>query len=173
MSLEILKYPHPVLKEVAQEVAKDEINDNLRETIAKMRELMQEANGVGLAAVQVGIKKRFFIMYDNLEDENSEIIAVINPEIISKSGEVIDEEGCLSFPGVTAKVKRATTVKIKALNEYGEEIEIEKEGWLARCIQHEIDHLNGITFFDHLSSLKRQMIEKKYKKLMKENSKIS
>ncbi|AIT09684.1 hypothetical protein LO80_06710 [Candidatus Francisella endociliophora] len=170
MSLEILKYPHPVLKEVAKEVAKEDINDDFRATIAEMKEMMIEANGVGLAAVQVGIKKRFFIMYDNLDDTSPEIITIINPEIIEQNGEIIDEEGCLSFPGVSAKVNRATTVKIKALNEFGEEIEIEKEDFLARCIQHEIDHLNGITFFDHLGSLKRKMIEKKYKKLMKENS---
>ena len=171
MSLEILKYPHPVLKKVAKEVTKDEINDDLRTTIAEMRELMLEANGVGLAAIQVGIKKRFFIMYDNLEEQNPEIITIINPEIIEQSGKIIDEEGCLSFPGVSAKVNRATTVKIKALNEFGNEIKIVKDGFLARCIQHEIDHLNGITFFDHLGSLKRKMIEKKYKKLMQENAK--
>ncbi|OIN83567.1 peptide deformylase [Francisella sp. TX07-6608] len=171
MSLEILNYPHPVLKEFAKEVTKDEINDDLRATIAEMRELMLEANGVGLAAIQVGIKKRFFIMYDNLEEQNPKIITIINPEIIEQSGKIIDEEGCLSFPGVSAKVNRATVVKIKALNEFGDKIEIEKDGFLARCIQHEIDHLNGITFFDHLGSLKRKMIEKKYKKLMLENTK--
>ncbi|MFV9972130.1 MAG: peptide deformylase [Francisella endosymbiont of Hyalomma asiaticum] len=168
MSLEILKHPHPVLKEVAKEVTKNEINDDLRATIVEMRELMFEAGGVGLAAIQVGIKKRFFIMYDNLEEQNPEIITIINPQIIEQSGKIIDEEGCLSFPGVSAKVNRATIVKINALNEFGDEIEIEKDGILARCIQHEIDHLNGITFFNHLGSLKRKMIEKKYKKLMQE-----
>ncbi|ALB02128.1 hypothetical protein ACH24_05905 [Francisella persica ATCC VR-331] len=170
MSLEILKYPHQVLREVAKEVTKDEINYDLRTTIAEMRELMLKAGGIGLAAIQVGIKKRFFIMYDNLEKQNPEIITIINPQIIEQSGKIIDEEGCLSFPGISAKVNRATTVKIKALNEFGDEIEIEKDGFLARCIQHEIDHLNGITFFDHLGSLKRKMIEKKYKKLMQENT---
>jgi len=170
MALKILKYPHPVLKEKAKEVTKEEINDELRATFAEMRELMNEARGVGLAAIQVGIKKRFFIMIDNLEDPDSKTVVAINPVIIEKDGQINDEEGCLSFPGVTAKVKRATTVKIKALNEFGEEVEIERDGYLARCIQHEIDHLDGITFFDHLGSLKRQMIEKKYKKLMKENA---
>lgn len=170
MSLEILKYPHPILKEIAQEVLQEEINDDFRATIAEMSELMIDANGVGLAAIQVGIKKRFFIMYDNLESETPEIITIINPKIIDQSGKIVDEEGCLSFPGVSAKVNRATKVKIKALNEFGKEIEIEKDGFLARCIQHEIDHLNGVTFFDHLGSLKRKMIEKKYKKLMQENA---
>ena len=170
MPLQILKYPHPVLKEVAKEVTKEEINDDLRATFAEMRELMNEAGGVGLAAIQVGIKKRFFVMIDNLDDYEPKTVVVINPVIIEEDGQINDEEGCLSFPGVTAKVKRATTVKIKALNEFGEEVEIERDGYLARCIQHEIDHLDGITFFDHLGSLKRQMIEKKYKKLMKENA---
>ena len=170
MALKILKYPHPVLKEKSKEVTKEEINDELRATFAEMRELMNEAGGVGLAAIQVGIKKRFFVMIDNLEDHEPKTVVAINPVIIEEEGQINDEEGCLSFPGVTAKVKRATTVKIKALNEFGEEVEIERDGYLARCIQHEIDHLDGITFFDHLGSLKRQMIEKKYKKLMKENA---
>ncbi|MDE4976306.1 peptide deformylase, partial [Francisella tularensis subsp. holarctica] len=78
-----------------------------------------EENGVGLAAIQVGIKKRLFIMYDNLEEQNPEIITIITPEIIEQNGKIIDEEGCISFPGVSAKVNRATVVKIKALNEFG------------------------------------------------------
>ncbi len=170
MALEILKYPHPTLKEVAEVVKKEEITDELRATFAEMAELMHESAGVGLAAVQVGIKKRFFIMIDSLDTDEPKIVVAINPEIIESEGEIIDEEGCLSFPEVSAKVKRAVKVKMKALNENGEEFELEKEGFLARCIQHEIDHLNGITYFDHLGPLKRQMIEKKYKKLMKANA---
>ncbi|QIV95200.1 peptide deformylase [Allofrancisella frigidaquae] len=172
MSLQILKYPHPVLKEIAKEVSKDEINDELRATFSEMRQLMTQAGGVGLAAIQVGIKKRFFIMVDDLESPKPNVIAVINPQIIEKDGEIIDEEGCLSFPGVSAKVKRANTIKVQALNEFGQDMVIIKEGFLARCVQHEIDHLNGITFFDHLGPLKRQMIEKKYKKLMQENARL-
>ncbi|AJC48335.1 peptide deformylase [Allofrancisella guangzhouensis] len=172
MSLQILKYPHPVLKEVAKEVAKEEIDAQLRDTLNEMRQLMKQAGGVGLAAIQVGIKKRFFIMVDDLESPDSDVIAIINPQIVEKHGETMDEEGCLSFPGVSAKVKRADTIKIKALNEFGHDIEVIKEGFLARCIQHEIDHLDGITFFDHLGALKRQMIEKRYRKLMNENAKL-
>lgn len=170
MPLQILQYPHPVLKEVAKEVTKEEINDDFRATIEEMSGLMNEAQGVGLAAIQVGIKKRFFLMIDDLDNAEQKVIAIINPEIVAQAGEVNDEEGCLSFPGVNAKVKRSETVKVKGLNEFGEEIEIEKNGYLARCIEHEIDHLNGVTFFDHLGAIKRQMIEKKYKKLMKENA---
>ena len=170
MELEILKYPHPVLKQKAVEVKTDEINQELKEIVTKMSKLMVESSGVGLAAVQVGITKRFFIMLADLESENPDIIVAINPTIIETEGEIIDEEGCLSFPGVSAKVKRATRVKMKALDIDGNEYIMEQDGYLARCIQHEIDHLDGITYFDHLGPVKRQMIEKKYKKLMKENS---
>lgn len=172
MELVILKYPHPVLKQKAVEVKTDEINQELKEIVTKMSKLMVESSGVGLAAVQVGITKRFFIMLADLESENPDIIVAINPTIIETEGEIIDEEGCLSFPGVSAKVKRATRVKMKALDIDGNEYIMEQEGYLARCIQHEIDHLDGITYFDHLGPVKRQMIEKKYKKLMKENSSV-
>ena len=172
MPLEILTYPHPTLKKVAEHVTKDEINDDLRATFTEMAGLMNDARGIGLAAVQVGILKRFFIMIADLDADEPRIVVAINPEIIEESGEINDEEGCLSFPEVSAKVKRAIKVKMKALNEYGEEFEMEQEGYLARCIQHEIDHLNGITYFDHLSPLKRKMIEKKYKKLMSINGAV-
>ena len=171
MSLEILQYPHSVLKEKAEAVKIEEIKD-LKNTFEEMISLMKEANGMGLAAIQVGIKKRFFIMSDDeVRGKEAEIVIAINPEIINEQGEVIDEEGCLSFPGVSANVKRAEKVTMKALNENGEEFTLERSGYLARCIQHEIDHLNGITYFDYLGPLKRKMIEKKYNKLMKRNSK--
>jgi peptide deformylase len=172
MPLEILKYPHPTLKKVAEPVKHEEITDELRATFAEMADLMNDARGVGLAAVQVGILKRFFIMISDLESDEPKVVVAINPEIVEKSGEINDEEGCLSFPDVSANVKRAEKVKMKALNENGEEFEMEQEGYMARCIQHEIDHLNGITYFDHLSPLKRKMIEKKYKKLMNSNGGI-
>ncbi len=165
--LEILKYPHPFLKKVADPVAKEKIDDALRQTIEDMFETMYDDHGGGLAATQVGLNMRLFIM-DGSEEKDQRIIA-INPEIIEKKGEIIEEEGCLSFPGVSAKVKRAKWVKMRALDEFGNEYELESDGYLGRCIQHELDHLNGITYFDHLSPLKRGMIEKKYKKLMKEN----
>jgi len=157
---------------VAEPVTKDEITDELRATVTEMTVLMSDARGVGLAAVQVGVLKRFFIMISDLESDEPKVVVAINPEIVERSGEVLDEEGCLSFPEVSAKVKRSEKVKMKALNENGEEFEMEQEGYLARCIQHEIDHLNGITYFDHLTPLKRKMIEKKYKKLMNSNAGI-
>ncbi|MDA7742428.1 peptide deformylase [Francisellaceae bacterium] len=161
--LKVLQYPDPFLKEVADDVQAAEINDAFRKTINDMFETMYQESGGGLAATQVGIKKRFFIM-DASEKKDQRIVA-INPEIIEEKGEIIDEEGCLSFPGVFAKVKRAEWVKMKALDENGEVFEMESDGYLGRCMQHELDHLNGITYFDHLSPLKRKMIEKKYKKV--------
>ena len=126
---------------------------------------MYHDNGGGLAAIQVGIKKRIFVM-DNSDTHNKKIVA-INPKIIEMHGEEVDEEGCLSFPGISAKVKRHRWVKMQALDEFGEFFEISADGYLGRCIQHEIDHLNGITYIDHLSPLKRSIIEKKYFKFNK------
>ncbi|MDA0911375.1 MAG: peptide deformylase [Proteobacteria bacterium] len=166
--LTVLKYPHPFLKQKADPVAIDAINDALRQTIADMFETMYVEHGGGLAATQVGLNMRLFIM-DGSENKDQKIVA-INPEIIERKGEIDDEEGCLSFPGVSAKVKRAEWVKMRALNEFGEAYVMECDGYHGRCIQHEIDHLDGITYFDHLSALKRKMIEKKYKKLMQENA---
>ncbi|WP_116963400.1 peptide deformylase [Fastidiosibacter lacustris] len=166
--LEILKYPHPFLKKRANPVSIDKIDNYLRITIANMFETMYENHGGGLAATQVGLNMRLFIM-DGSENKDQKFVA-INPEIIERKGEIYEEEGCLSFPGVSAKVKRAAWIKMRALNEFGEMYELECDGYHGRCIQHEIDHLDGITYFDHLSPLKRQMIEKKYKKLMQENS---
>lgn len=166
--LTVLTYPHPFLKQKADPVAIGAINDELRQTIADMFETMYAEHGGGLAATQVGLNMRLFIM-DGSENKDQTIVA-INPEIIERKGEIDDEEGCLSFPGVSAKVKRAEWIKMRALNEFGKEYEMECDGYHGRCIQHEIDHLDGITYFDHLSVLKRKMIEKKYKKLMQENA---
>ncbi|WP_119344785.1 peptide deformylase [Facilibium subflavum] len=162
--LEVLKYPHPFLKKKADPIVPSAIDDALRQTIQDMFETMYAEKGGGLAATQVGLNMRLFIM-DASENKDQKIVA-INPEILECKGEIDDEEGCLSFPGVSAKVKRAQWVKMRALNEFGEEYELETDGYLGRCIQHELDHLNGITYFDHLSPLKRKMIEKKYNKLM-------
>ena len=159
----ILKHPNPFLKKVTQAVAENKINDILCHTINIMFNTMYESHGGGLAANQVGLDMRIFIM-DNSKEKNQPIVA-LNPEILEKSGCVHEEEACLSFPGVFAKVKRAEWVKMSALNILGKRYELESDGYLSRCIQHEIDHLNGVTYFDHLSSLKRNMIEKKYKKL--------
>ncbi|MFT6836455.1 MAG: peptide deformylase [Francisellaceae bacterium] len=167
MKYDILKYPNPILKEVSKLVKIDEIDNNFRAMINELFELMYYSRGGGLAAIQVGIKKRFFLM-DGSENKDQKIV-VINPEIIESRGEIVEEEGCLSFPGVYVKIKRAEWVKIKAINEKGKAFELASDGYLGRCIQHELDHLNGIIFFDRLSNLKRKMVEKKYKNMLKES----
>ena len=163
--LEVLTYPDPFLKKKVDPIELEKIND-FKETVDNMIETMYQSNGIGLVATQVGINARIFVM--DLSEKHTEAQAFINPEIIEKKGETTFEEGCLSFPGVYAKVKRANKVKVKAYDKDAKAFELEAEGLQAVCIQHELDHLNGITFFDHLSPLKRQMVEKKYKKLNKE-----
>lgn len=136
----------PVLREVAKPVP--EITKNILKLLDDMAETMYDAEGVGLAAPQVGILKRVIVM-----DCGDGLIELINPEIVSKEGQQVGPEGCLSIPGITAEVSRANHVVAKGLNRNGEEITVEGEGLLARCIQHEIDHLNGILFTDYVNPL--------------------
>jgi len=123
------------------------IDDKIKELIQDMKETLHKYNGVGLAAVQVGILKQIVIIQ---EEEDSPIYVLINPELISTSGTQLVEEGCLSFPNKFAKIERPEKVKIRALNEKGEEIEIKAKGLLAQAISHELDHLNGEVFIDKI-----------------------
>jgi peptide deformylase len=159
--LKIVEYPDKRLKTKTDAVS--EVNDEIRKLVADMIETMYADRGMGLAANQVGVNKRIFVMDDSPDGKNPK--CYINPEIIEQHGETELEEGCLSFPGVYLKIKRAAFVTIRALNEKGEVFTQSAEGYSARCFLHEIDHLNGITFFDHLSALKRQMAEKKLQKV--------
>ncbi len=127
-------------------------------------------NGIGLAAPQVGVLKRLIVIDVNRNDPASRPLMLINPEIESLEGESIAEEGCLSIPDVTADIKRAEKAVVTALNMDGEEIRVEGEGFLSRALQHEIDHLNGVLFIDHVSGLKRQLLRGKLRKLVKEQS---
>ncbi len=158
--LTILKYPDERLRTVAQPVA--EVDDRLRQQIDDMLETMYESNGVGLAATQVDFHYRLFVA-DCSEDQNAPLV-FINPEITAREGEFTNEEGCLSFPGVYAKVERAGKVTVEALDRNGQPFSLTAEGLLAICIQHEIDHLNGKLFVDYLSPLKRDRIRKKLEK---------
>lgn len=158
--LTILTYPDQRLRTLAEPVA--EVDDALRATIDDMFETMYESQGVGLAATQVDVHKRLFVA-DCSEDQDEPLVFV-NPEITERDGEFTNEEGCLSFPGVYAKVDRAATVTVKALDKNGQEFTKTAEGLLAICIQHEIDHLNGKLFVDYLSKLKRDRIRKKLEK---------
>ncbi|RUO46938.1 peptide deformylase [Pseudidiomarina aquimaris] len=158
--LTILKYPDERLRTVAEPVTS--VDDSLRDTIDAMFETMYDSNGVGLAATQVNVHKRLFLA--DCSEDQSEPLVFINPEITEKDGLFANEEGCLSFPGVYAKVERASKVTVKALDRNGEEFSLTAEGLLAICIQHELDHLNGKLFVDYLSPLKRDRIRKKLEK---------
>jgi peptide deformylase len=137
-----VKYPDPILRERAKEVTK--FNDRLAKLLDDMAETMYHANGVGLAAPQVGIGKRVLVV-----DVGDQLMEIVNPEIVEKSGEQLEPpEGCLSIPGLLGYVNRANVIRVKGQDRSGNPIEIEAEGFLARAFQHEIDHLNGVLFID-------------------------
>jgi len=156
----ILRYPDERLRTVATPI--ETVDDALRQTIDDMFETMYSSQGVGLAATQVNVHKRLFIA--DCSENQDEPLVFINPEIIEQEGHFENEEGCLSFPGVYAKVERAGTITVKALDRNGEEFTRSADGLLAICIQHELDHLNGKLFVDYLSPLKRDRIRKKLEK---------
>ncbi|NMG65283.1 peptide deformylase [Azoarcus indigens] len=158
--LPILRYPDSRLHTVARPVT--EVDDSIRRLVKDMAETMYEAPGIGLAATQVDVHRRVVVI--DVSEDKSGLIALINPEILERSGEQVCEEGCLSVPGVYEKVTRAERVKVKALNDKGEPFELEAEGLLAVCIQHEIDHLDGKVFVEYLSPLKLGRIKTKLAK---------
>ena len=157
-TLEIKEYGDPVLREKSLPVK--EITPDILNLIKDMAETMYTNSGVGLAAPQVGVSKRIII----IDEDEEELMVLVNPEIIKSEGEVVDEEGCLSIPGVYSDVKRSLKVTVRALNENGEPIEITKEGLTGRSLQHEIDHLNGILFIDKIGRMKRTILLNKLKK---------
>jgi peptide deformylase len=155
--LDILHFPDDRLRHKA--VAVKTVDDHTRQLIDDMFETMYEAPGIGLAAVQVNVFERVIVV--DVSEDRSQAIALINPEITRLEGVEEMDEGCLSVPGIFEKVKRADAITVKALNREGQVIEMEADGLLAVCIQHEIDHLDGKLFIDYLSELKRQRIRKK------------
>jgi peptide deformylase len=158
--LPILHYPDPRLHKVASKVAV--VDDRIRKLVRDMAETMYSAPGIGLAATQVDVHERVLVI--DISDDHNELRAFINPEILERTGEAEHEEGCLSVPGVYDTVTRAARVKVRALDVRGEPFEVEAEGLLAVCIQHEIDHLDGHVFVEYLSRLKQQRIAAKMKK---------
>ncbi|HPR05177.1 MAG TPA: peptide deformylase [Denitromonas sp.] len=158
--LPILHFPDPRLHTKAVPVAK--VDDRIRTLIRDMAETMYEAPGIGLAATQVNVHERVVVI--DVSEDQSSLQAFINPEILERSGEQVGEEGCLSVPGVYDKVVRAERVKVRALNEKGESFELEADGLLAVCIQHELDHLDGKVFVEYLSLLKQGRIKNKLAK---------
>lgn len=158
--LPILRYPDPRLHYRASRV--ERVDDNIRRLVADMAETMYDAPGIGLAATQVNVHKRVIVI--DITEDRSDLKVFINPEIVESSGEQECEEGCLSVPGVYEKVTRAEWVKVAALNEHGEAFELDTEGLLAVCVQHEIDHLDGKVFVEYLSQLKLGRIRSKLAK---------
>lgn len=156
--LDILVYPDPRLRTVAQPVKT--VDDRIRTLIKDMIETMHDAQGIGLAATQVDVHEQVIVM-QIAEDSQEEPRVLINPTIIERDGETVYDEGCLSVPEYYAPVKRAETIKITALDEQGEIYELEADGLLAICIQHEMDHLQGKVFVDYLSRLKQDRVRKK------------
>jgi peptide deformylase len=160
MLRQILQYPDPRLRRRAAPVA--EVTDATRALIDDMAETMYNAPGIGLAAVQVGVLERVVVI--DLSEERNQLQVFVNPEIVEADGEQIMEEGCLSVPGIFEPVVRAGRVRVRALDRDGRPFELQATGLLATCIQHEIDHLDGKVFVDHLSRLKQQRIRKKLEK---------
>jgi len=161
--LNILKYPDQRLYTIANEVKA--VNSKIKKLISDMAETMYSAPGIGLAATQVDVHQRIIVI-DISEDKNN-LLVLINPRLLEKRGEETNQEGCLSVPEVFEKVKRAEWIKVSALDENGKKFELEAEGLLAVCIQHEVDHLLGKVFVDYLSNLKKNRIKKKLIKLSK------
>jgi peptide deformylase len=167
---DIITHPHASLKAKAQEVAK--VDDAIRAQMDAMLQAMYDAPGIGLAANQVNILNRVLVMDLSRRDEGEEAgpICMANPQIIFESEEMsVMEEGCLSIPQQTADVERPAIVRVKYWDYHGKDAELEATGLLSHCVQHEIDHLNGILFIDHLSMLKRNMLLRKYDKMKKQN----
>lgn len=164
--LDILVAPHPVLKQKAKPVEK--VDARIAKLMDDMVETMYAAKGIGLAAPQIGILERVIVVDVHDKDEKPSPIRLANPEIVWKSDETsVCEEGCLSVPDQYAEVTRPASVRVRYLDETNETREIEADGMLATCIQHEIDHLNGVLFVDYLSMLKRNMILRKVQKMQR------
>jgi peptide deformylase len=165
--LHVCTYPEEILRQPAEPIT--EIDEEVFKLVDHMTETMYSAPGIGLAATQVGVAKQVLVADIAPRRPESELIVLINPQIVAAEGEVIFEEGCLSVPDYQAEVKRHEKITVRGLNLKGEEVEIEAEGLLAVVLQHEIDHLNGVLFIDRLSKLKRDLYKRKVrKKLAKE-----
>ena len=168
---QILIIPDPLLRKVSEPV--NSVNTEIKNLMDDMLETMYAAPGIGLAAVQIGVLKRIIVIDLSKEGEKKNPLFIVNPEITFKSNELISyEEGCLSIPNQFAEVKRPSSCKVNFLDYNGKKKEIDADGLLATCIQHEVDHLDGILFIDYLSKLKKDLILKKTKKQKKEIDRV-
>ncbi|MBO6717858.1 MAG: peptide deformylase [Rhizobiaceae bacterium] len=156
--------PDPVLRQVSEPV--ERVDDDLRKLADDMLETMYDAPGIGLAAIQIGIPRRMLVIDLSRDDEPNDPHVFINPEIVATGEQPnVHEEGCLSIPDYYAEVERPASVTVRYIDRDGERQEIAADGMMATCLQHEIDHLNGVLFIDHLSRLKRDMVVRKFRKL--------
>jgi peptide deformylase len=156
----------PVLRKQCQIIKN--IDGELVTLSKDMIETTLAAPGVGLAANQIGIPWRLFVVNMGIETEKDNLVTLINPEITAMEGSEIGEEGCLSIPDVVAQVNRATQIEVKAIDLNGNDVRFEAKGYLARALQHEMDHLNGVLFWDSLGKVKRDILKRKFKKKLKE-----
>lgn len=162
---QIVKWPEQVLSKRGEDVTV--FDAKLKTLVEEMFESMYAAQGIGLAAPQIGLSQRVTVIDCSFKKNPADKVVLINPEIIDRSGKQLEEEGCLSLPEIREKVSRAAWVKVRAQDVTGKQIEMEGEELLARAMQHEIDHLDGILFIDHLSRLKRDLVMRKIKKMQK------
>lgn len=177
--LEILTYPDSRLAEKSRAV--ERVDDEVRTLIDDMLETMYAAEGIGLAAPQIGVTLRLIVLDcswrtaeggEGVVAESKDPMAILNPAVTARDGEIVWEEGCLSVPGYTDQVQRSAKVTVEGLDRNGDPLRLEAEGLLAVCLQHEIDHLEGILFVDRLSRLKQQMIKRKLKKRAQGGSEV-
>ncbi len=162
---DVVKYPDPILAQRGERVT--EFTPELAKLVDEMFDSMYAAQGIGLAAPQIGISKQITVIDVSFKERPEDKLVLINPEVLDQHGKQVEEEGCLSLPEIRAKVERAEWVKVRAQNEKGEFYEIEGEELLARALLHEIDHLHGVLFIDRISRLKRDLILRRIKKLQK------
>lgn len=163
--MKIYKFPEPVLREQAEPV--ENIDDDLQKLIDDMGETMYSAPGIGLAANQIGEPIRLLVYDLTPRDKGRNLCVLMNPEIIEAEGEIVYDEACLSVIDFSAEVKRHAMVKVRGFDRHGKPVDIEAEGLMAICLQHEIDHLNGKLFIDHISSLKRALYKRRLQKMLK------
>lgn len=168
MIRDIVIWPDPVLKQLAKPV--ERVDDTIRRLLSDMSETMYAADGVGLAAPQIAVGKRCIVIDASPKQEGQKLLHFVNPEIVKTEGVTTYTEGCLSIPGEAEEVERAAKVWVRALDFGGKPFELECEGLLAIAVQHECDHLEGTLFVDHLSSLKRELIRRRMKKLKAERA---
>jgi peptide deformylase len=166
MILNIVKYPDPILAQPGEPIT--EFDAELRKLVADMFETMYDGEGIGLAAPQVGVLKRLLVIDLSVGKEPKDKLVLINPEIIFTEGRLYEEEGCLSFPDIREKVVRHSKVRIRAQDEHGKWFEMDGEDVLSRCFQHEIDHVDGVQFIYRMSALKRDLVQRKIRKLLRE-----